>query len=98
MPEVALIAAAFATREIASLALARLRRFQARREGGLRMAPLGAVGRIVDEVVVAGPVFEDDLGDVRGVVEGLGGRMAVVVRLKQLAMRRSSREARAPQT
>jgi hypothetical protein len=80
MNGIVLIAAAFASTEIASIALDRLRRYQAGREGRLRMARLGAVGRFADDAVVAGPVFEGDLEVVRQTVEGLGGRVAVVVR------------------
>jgi hypothetical protein len=76
---IVLIAAAFASTDMARIALDRLRRFQAAREGRLRMARLGAVGRIADDAVVAGPVFEDDLEAIRSTVEDLGGRLAVVV-------------------
>ncbi len=79
MNGIVLIAAAFASTEMASIALDRLRRFQAGREGRLRMARLGAVGRVADDTVVAGPVFEDDLETVRSTIEDLGGRLAVVV-------------------
>jgi hypothetical protein len=77
---IVLFGAAFASREIASIAFNRLRRYQARRAGKLRMARLGAVGRVADDVVVAGPVLEDDLEAVRRTVEDLGGHVAVVVR------------------
>jgi hypothetical protein len=80
MTGIVLIGAAFASREIATIAFDRLRRYQARRAGKLRMARLGAVGRVADDIVVAGPVLEDDLGAVYRTVEDLGGRMAVVVR------------------
>jgi histidinol-phosphate/aromatic aminotransferase/cobyric acid decarboxylase-like protein len=80
MPGLVLSGAAFASREIATIAFDRLRRYQARRAGKLRMARLGAVGRVADDIVVAGPVLEDDLGAVYRTVEDLGGRMAVVVR------------------
>jgi hypothetical protein len=80
MHGIVLIGAAFASTEVAGIALDRLRRFQAAREGRLRIARLGAVGRVADDAVVAGPVFEDDLETIRGTVEDLGGRIAVVVR------------------
>jgi hypothetical protein len=80
MNGIVLIAAAFASTEIAGVALDRLRRYQAGREGRLRMARLGAVGRVADDAVVAGPVFEDDVEVVRRTVEDLGGRLAVIVR------------------
>jgi hypothetical protein len=80
MTGIVLIGAAFASREIATIAFDRLRRYQARRAGKLPMARLGAVGRVADDIVVAGPVLEDDLGAVYRTVEDLGGRMAVVVR------------------
>ena len=80
MTGIVLIGAAFATREIASIAFDRLRRYQARRAGKLRMARLGAVGRVADDIVVAGPVLENDLEAVYRTVEDLGGRVAVVVR------------------
>jgi hypothetical protein len=80
MTGIVLIAAAFATNELASIALDRLRRYQAKRAGKLRMARLGAVGRFADDVVVAGPVLEDDLEAVRRTIEDLGGRVAAVVR------------------
>ncbi len=83
MNGIVLIAAAFASRDMASIALGRLRRYQAEREGRLRMARLGAVGRVADDAVVAGPVFEDDLDTVRSTVEDLGGRLAVVVRRRR---------------
>jgi len=83
MHGIVLIGAAFASTEVAGIALARLRRFQAGREGRLRIARLGAVGRIADDAVVAGPVFEDDLEAIRGTVEDLGGRIAVVVRRRR---------------
>ena len=80
MTGIVLIGAAFATREIASIAFDRLRRYQARRAGKLRMARLGAVGRVADDIVVAGPVLENDLEAVYRTVEDLGDRVAVVVR------------------
>lgn len=80
MTGIVLIGAAFASREIASIAFDRLRRYQARRAGKLRMARLGAVGRVADDILVAGPVLEDDLEAVYRTVEDLGGRVAVVVR------------------
>ena len=58
MTGIVLIGAAFASKEIASIAFDRLRRYQARRAGKLRMARLGAVGRVSDDIVVAGPVLE----------------------------------------
>jgi len=83
MNGIVLIAAAFTSRDMASLALDRLRRYQAEREGRLRVARLGAVGRVADDAVVAGPVFEDDLDTVRSTVEDFGGRLAVVVRRRR---------------
>jgi hypothetical protein len=83
MHGIVLIGAAFASTEVAGIALDRLRRFQAAREGRLRIARLGAVGRVADDAVVAGPVFEDDLETIRGTVEDLGGRIAVVVRKRR---------------
>jgi hypothetical protein len=79
MKRIVLIAAAFASNELASLAMARLRRHQANRAGKLRMARLGAVGRVADDVVVAGPVWQDDLETVRETVEDLGGHVATVL-------------------
>jgi histidinol-phosphate/aromatic aminotransferase/cobyric acid decarboxylase-like protein len=80
MTGIVLIGAAFASREIASIAFDRLRRYQARRAGTLRMARLGAAGRVADDIVVAGAVLEHDLEAVYRTVEDLGGRVAVVVR------------------
>jgi histidinol-phosphate/aromatic aminotransferase/cobyric acid decarboxylase-like protein len=82
MTGIVLIGAAFASREIASIAFDRLRRYQARRAGRLRMARLGAVGRVADDIVVAGPVLEDHLEAVYRTVEDLGGRVAAVVRAR----------------
>jgi hypothetical protein len=79
MTGIVLIAAAFASTELATIALGRLRRYQAGRAGTLRMARLGAAGRVVDDAVVAGPVFEEDLEAVRRTIEDLDGRVAAVV-------------------
>jgi hypothetical protein len=79
MKRIVLVAAAFASNELASLAMARLRRYQANRAGKLQMARLGAVGRVADDVVVAGPVWQDDLETVRETVEDLGGHVASVL-------------------
>jgi hypothetical protein len=83
MNGIVLIGAAFVLTEIARIALDRLRHYQAPREGRLRIARLGAVGRFADDAVVAGPVFEDDLVSIRRTVEDLGGRLAVVVRKRR---------------
>jgi hypothetical protein len=79
MTDIVLVGATFATAEAGSIALIRLRRHQARHAGKLRLAPLGAPGRIIDEVVVAGPVFADALPAVRAIVEELGGRIVAIV-------------------
>jgi hypothetical protein len=73
---IVMIAATFRDAEVAALARDRLRRYQARSEGKLRLVPPPT-----DTVatVVAGPIHDYDLDVVRRTVEDLGGRLAIVV-------------------
>ncbi|HTC86401.1 MAG TPA: hypothetical protein VK656_06830 [Candidatus Acidoferrum sp.] len=79
MTGIILIGARFATFDLASIAVDRLRRHQARPAGKLRMARLGAAGRIADDVIVAGPIQADTMAEVERIVEELGGTIVARV-------------------
>ena len=73
----AFVAAAFDTYEDADDARIRLRRYQAREAGKLRLTvPDSAPGS--STFVVSGPVRAEDLEWVRATVDALGGRLIVV--------------------
>ncbi|MGH2513074.1 MAG: hypothetical protein ACRDGQ_10335 [Candidatus Limnocylindrales bacterium] len=71
-----LVAASFSDPLMAGLARDRLRRFQLREEGRIRLVPSPAG---LPATVVAGPVAGADLEAVRQVVFELGGQLIVTV-------------------
>jgi hypothetical protein len=71
------VAAVFPSEEFAAVAQIRLRRFQAREAGRLRLTPPGP-GEAVDRYVLSGPIYRDDLASVRTTVNMLQGRLVVV--------------------
>jgi hypothetical protein len=76
MSSIVFIAATFRSTESAAMARDRLRRYQARQEGKLRLVPPPTAAAAT---VVAGPIHEYDLVVVRRTVEELGGRLRIVV-------------------
>lgn len=74
---IAFVAAVFPSEELAAVAQIRLRRFQVREAGALRLTP-APDGDAVERSVLSGPVYREDLASVRGTVDALQGRLVVV--------------------
>jgi hypothetical protein len=67
----------FPSEECAAIAQMRLRGFQARVAGKLRLTPASSDTGL-DRFVVSGPVYREDLAAVRLAIDALQGRLVVV--------------------
>jgi hypothetical protein len=75
--DIAFVAAVFPSEESAAIAQIRLRQFQAREAGKLRLTPPSTETGL-ERFVVSGPVYREDLSAVRLAIDTLQGRLVVV--------------------